>query len=997
VGLTVPLTGTVAAGDVHVVANTLSGPTLLALADQTAGGGWFNGDDALVLRHGDVVVDSFGQVGFDPGTEWGSGATSSQDNTVRRLASVCVGDTNTGDAFDPATEWTGFAVDTFDGLGSHTAACGDVEPIAPVINEFSVNTVGSTDVEYLEVLGEPGTDLSGYSILEVEGDTAAVPPLGLVDGVFPLGTTDADGRFLVQLANGDIENGTVSLLLVAGFTGAAGNDLDVENDGVLDAGLAFEVVDAVAVNDGGIGDAAYGGTVLGVSYDGQPFAPGGASRIPDGTDTDSPADWVRNDFDLAGIPGNPGTLVAGEALNTPGAENATEVDPGPGGDDADCAAPIVTIGSVQGTTDVSPAVGTKVQLEGVVVGDFQTGGFDGYYLQDAGDGNTATSDGIFVFASGGIDVALGDEVHVVGTVSEFFGMTEITPTGLAAVEVCATGAALPPAAEVTLPADPVSYEPIEGMRVTLPQDLKIQEYFEFGQFGTITLGTERHMQPTAVYDAGSPEAIALAAANARDTITLDDGRSAQNPDPAIHPNGEVFTLDNTFRGGDLVSNATGVLDYRFDTWGVQPTQGADFTSVNPRPAVPEVGGTTTVASFNVLNYFTTLNDRGANTAEEFDRQEAKIVSAISQLDADVVGLIEIENNGGTAVNTLVAALNDVMGAGTYDAIDTGVVGTDAITTAFIYKPAKVEPVGEFAVLDTSVDPRFLDDFNRPALAQTFVDLGTGGDVTVVVNHLKSKGSDCNAVGDPTDPNGQGNCNGVRTAAAEALVDWLATGPTGAEPGRDLIIGDLNSYDKEDPIQVLTSPEAGYTDLTLRDQGEFAYSYVFDGQLGYLDYALAGSGIADEVVGSEHWNINSDEPSLIDYDMTFKKPAQDALFAPDAFRSSDHDPVLIGLDLTPPDTTAPELTATPSPEAVFPPNNKWRTVTIDLEATDDSGGEVTVELVEATADGNRGDIRVISDTEVQVLAKAGATYTLVYEATDPSGNTTTETVRIRVGR
>ena len=110
-------------------------------------------------------------------------------------------------------------------------------------------------------------------------------------------------------------------------------------------------------------------------------------------------------------------------------------------------------------------------------------------------------------------------------------------------------------------------------------------------------------------------------------------------------------------GGDLLTNVTGVLDYHFGGWSVQPTEAADYTAGNPRPEVPEVGGEVTVASFNVLNYFTTLGYRGAESAEEFDRQEAKIVSAIAEIDADVVGLIEIENNG-TAVPTLVDALND---------------------------------------------------------------------------------------------------------------------------------------------------------------------------------------------------------------------------------------------------------------------------------------------------------------------------------------------------
>ncbi|WP_248305522.1 ExeM/NucH family extracellular endonuclease [Agromyces sp. H66] len=978
-GTTVALTGTVAPGDVHVVAHGSASAGVLAVADQTSSASWYNGDDAIVLTRGDAVVDAIGQVGFDPGSQWGTGLVSTADNTLRRMASVCVGDTDQTDVFDPALEWEGYATDTFDGLGAHF--CGEVGPQEPVINEFSSSTAG-TDVEYVEVLVEPGTDLSDFRVLEIEGDGGS--SLGVVDEVVSLDAADADGRSITWLAANTLENGTVSLLLVTGFAGALGDDLDADDDGVLDDVAGLTVVDSIAVHDGGASDFAYGDTVLTAEYDGLPFAPGGASRIPDGTDTDSTADWVRNDFDLAGIPGRTGSLVAGEAANTPGARNSLTVVvvPLP---PADCAAPTVTIGSVQGPGDASPVVGASVQIEGVVTGDFQVGGFEGYYLQDAGDGDAATSDGIFVYAPTGLDVAEGDVVHIAGTVSEFFGMTEVTATANA---ICASGEALPTAAEFSLPAGPADYEPLEGMRVTLPQTLSILEFFEYGRYGLITVGTDRQHQPTAVYDAGSPEAIALAEENALNRITIDDGRSEENPDPAIHPNGAEFTLDNLFRGGDLVTNVTGVLDYRFDTWAVQPTQGADFDVANPRPEAPVVGGSTTVASFNVLNYFTTFGSRGASDAVEFERQQDKIVSAISQLDADIVGLIEIENNGDTAVSALVDALNAEMGAGTYNFISTGVLGTDVITTALIYKPAEVTPAGDHAVLDESVDPRWIDDHNRPALAQAFTDNQTGGDVAVVVNHLKSKGSAC--AGEPQDPNGQGNCNIVRTEAAAAMVDWLATGPTAAAPGRELIIGDLNSYDQEDPIQVLT--EAGYTDLLLRDQGEYAYSYVFDGQLGYLDYGLAGTGLVDDVVEATTWAVNADEPSLIDYDMTFKKPAQDALYASDAYRSSDHDPVLIGLEL---DNTAPELEVTADPEAVFPPDAQWHTVEFDIDATDNSGRDVTVELVGIEATGHKADYRIVSDTEVELLARQGAVYVATFEATDAAGNTTTVEVTVRV--
>ncbi len=179
----------------------------------------------------------------------------------------------------------------------------------------------------------------------------------------------------------------------------------------------------------------------------------------------------------------------------------------------------------------------------------------------------------------------------------------------------------------------------------------------------------------------------------------------------------------------------------------------------------------------------------------------------------------------------------LMGAGTYAYLDTGIIGTDEIKVAFIYKPASVSLMGGYAILDSTVDPRFIDTKNRPALAQTFQDNTTGGVFTVVVNHLKSKGSDCDDLGDPDLGDGAGNCNLTRKAAAEALVDWLATDPTGSGDADFLIIGDLNAYDKEDPIDAIklgSDDMAGtaddYTDLLYQFIGEYAYSYVFDGQL-----------------------------------------------------------------------------------------------------------------------------------------------------------------------
>jgi hypothetical protein len=174
---------------------------------------------------------------------------------------------------------------------------------------------------------------------------------------------------------------------------------------------------------------------------------------------------------------------------------------------------------------------------------------------------------------------------------------------------------------------------------------------------------------------------------------------------------------------------------------------------------------------------------------------------------------------------------------------------------------------------------------------------------VVVNHLKSKGSDCNDVGDPDIGDGQGNCNVTRTNAAQALVDWLATDPTGSGDADFLIMGDLNSYAQEDPIDAVRAgadDTAGtfddYTNLIAQYQGPYAYSYVFDGQAGYLDHALASATLAAQVTGTADWHINADEPDILDYDTSFKPAAQDALYEPNAYRSSDHDAVVVGLNL-----------------------------------------------------------------------------------------------------
>jgi predicted extracellular nuclease len=280
-----------------------------------------------------------------------------------------------------------------------------------------------------------------------------------------------------------------------------------------------------------------------------------------------------------------------------------------------------------------------------------------------------------------------------------------------------------------------------------------------------------------------------------------------------------------------------------------------------------------------------LDCRGANTATELSRQRQKILAALSAINADVVGLNELENNSSAAIADLVNGLNALLGTGTYSYVNTGTIGTDAIKVGLIYKSSRVALVGSHAILNSSVDSDFIDTLNRPVLAQTFRHVGTSEVFTVAVNHLKSKGSAC--AGDPDTGDLQGNCNLTRLAAAEAEAAWLASDPTNSDDPDFLLIGDFNSYAKEDPIAALEA--ANYVSLVPLFLGPNAYSYVFEGQSGYLDHAFASSHLANKIGKVTEWHVNADEPRMLDYNQEFN-PAY--LFQPNAYRSADHDPIIV---------------------------------------------------------------------------------------------------------
>ncbi|MBK1988118.1 ExeM/NucH family extracellular endonuclease [Sphaerospermopsis aphanizomenoides BCCUSP55] len=628
-----------------------------------------------------------------------------------------------------------------------------------------------------------------------------------------------------------------------------------------------------------------------------------------------------NAVDDAVVDGSQNVVIAANANNFVGATANITVT------DNDFA--IAKIHDIQGNgATFNTAFSGTQTIEGIVTRAFLGASqLNGFYVQEEdadADGDSTTSEAIFVYDPTGLFTGnVGDKVRVTGTVGEYTstssGVTSSLTQLSSITSVVDLGAnVLPTVTNIQLPVTSVTdLESYEGMLVNLSAgtgSLTVTEHFQLGRFGQVLLsatgasnqsGTDGRLEQYTQFNAPSVSGYAAYLAEiAKREIILDDGSSTQNPDPILFGrNGQPLSASNTLRGGDTVDSITGILDQRFEGYRIQTSTGVNFTGTNSRPHTsPNVGGTLKVASFNVLNYFNGNGagggfptPRGAENLTEFNRQRDKIIQAIINSGADVMGLMEMENDGygsTSAIQDLVNGLNAIAGAGTYAFINPGTsLGTDQITVALIYKPGQVTFVGAAATMADGYGTGAFDVVGRKPLAQTFQQNSNGEQFTVVVNHFKSKGSSSGGVGDNDIGDGQGFSNGTRTRQAQDLAAWLATNPTGTTDSDYLIIGDLNAYAQENPLTTLAT--AGYNNLLPNT----SYSYVFDGQWGSLDHALANSSLAAQVTGAEKWHINSDEPTVLDYNTNFKSVGQQtSLYNADQYRASDHDPVIIGLNL-----------------------------------------------------------------------------------------------------
>lgn len=773
-----------------------------------------------------------------------------------------------------------------------------------IINEF-YGRGGSANQPYTHKFVElynptdAAVDLSGTS-LQYRRATGT----GNATGVTALsGTVPAEGYFLVQLP-ANAGNGeslpTPDLVSTINPSGTTGTIFLAETTTATSPDNLDLVIDKLGYG----GSNSPEGTAA--AYPGGNSTPGSLNRTNYVDTDDNAADFT---FSEQVTPQNSGG-------------DGGDPDPGPDPEPVE-----LTIAEIQGTGSATPYAGQEVITQGVVTAAYPTGGFRGVYLQTPGTGGTAkspgdASDGLFVFSDWAAEnLAIGDCVDIEGTAGEFNGLTQLSQVFATTVDDCA---AVTPTPLDTLPGTDAEKEVYEGMLVHPQGTYTITNNYALNQYGQIGLavGDEPLYQATDVVEPGAA-AEAYEAQNLLKYITLDDGSSwnyLSNSTAQDSPLPYLSAEEPHRTGSRVTFDQPVILDYRFQ-WNYQPTGqvvGSDsahdpIISEDDREyAAPAVGGNIQIGAFNVLNYFTDLGEdeegcqfyadrdgnpvatnfcevRGAYSQAAFSDQQAKIVTAINKLDADVLGLQEIEANSAlsykdlprdTAMAALVEALNEDADYTRWAYVPSPVgqvpANEDIIRTGFIYNPSTVQLLGPSQIL---LDDAFANA--RYPLAQKFKARQTGKPFVAINNHFKSKGSG------EDDGTGQGLANPSREAQAAALTTWVEEV---YDDEAVFLMGDFNAYSRETPVQIMEA--AGYTN-TVRTYEPDSATYQFSGRLGSLDHIFANEKAMRLVTGAAVWDINGDESIAFQYSRRNYNVTD--FHSDDEFASSDHDPTVVGLD------------------------------------------------------------------------------------------------------
>ncbi|MCD1287382.1 MULTISPECIES: ExeM/NucH family extracellular endonuclease [unclassified Brevibacterium] len=805
------------------------------------------------------------------------------------------------------------------------AAPATAATISDAADAVRISEIAYTlDTDFIEIAADPGTDVSGWTIgsvtrggsVQAEENTTTLPE----------NTTVGDsGALAVEVP---ITNSVKSGNAADGDYGSSAYAIDSE-DSLVD----FEQ----------IGGTVGGKGVTGTKGKHTPEPVVGQEAEPTGT-TASTGQSIQ--------------LINGVWKSQAPTPNALPGDDGDDDDnDGDTPDDVTPIAEIQGTGAESPLQGESVRTRGVITAAYPEGGLNGYYIQTPGTGGAedetpGASDGVFVYSPDTVDeVNIDDHVEVTGTVSERYGQTQMSVSAKN-FEVLSEPAEAVKPVEDEFPTDAAEREALEGMLLQPGGELTVADNYNTNTYGEVVLapGEGTLPQATDVARPGTEEAKAIEAENLEREVVLDDGATVNflNDDKDV-PLPYVSKDEPVRVGATATITSPVVLGFDHEKWRFQPTTrltGENAEAIQPasfsdtRTEAPEeIGGQVSLASFNVLNYFTTTGDqlegcqyyddregnhitvrggcdaRGAANAESLKRQETKIVTAINKLDTSVVSLMEIENSAAfdedrdAALATLVERLNQAAGSEKWDFVPSPAevpADEDVIQGALIYQPAEVAPQEDSTILDDE------DAFSnaREPLSQAFAPKDEAGEVeeektfVTLSNHFKSKGSG-EGPGNEDNGDGQGASNADRVKQAKSLVKFAGEQQKAADSDYVFMLGDFNSYTQEDPMQVFY--EAGFKDVAAEKTEKS--TYVYQSRTGSLDHVLAldtsggrsqatgaeadlPTSAFDAITGADVWNINSVESLALEYSR-FNYNVAD-LYAPDQFRASDHDPVVVGL-------------------------------------------------------------------------------------------------------
>lgn len=544
---------------------------------------------------------------------------------------------------------------------------------------------------------------------------------------------------------------------------------------------------------------------------------------------------------------------------------------------ASCDAQTTAIAAIQGSRPASSMTGKQVTVQGVVT---LVQGGQGLYIEEPdSDRDDSTSNAIFVKTDSlAGNITRGSWISVTGKVTELkMGRNSLTSlTDVGDLTECASGQTLP-LTNIELPLTGLEREALEGMRIQLDDGLTVTDNYQLsrGKFSVSANGFQ--YVATEIMPPGSEAA------------NHDRDNRAYTLPVMLTENPESFSV---LPNGTAINNVTGVVSHDDRVLRVtleSMLKGESQTFSTPGKAVE---GELRVVVMNLHNYFNGdgrggefPTPRGAKTLAEFNLQRQRLGAAIQILNPHILAVQELENDGFGPVSAAADFLALVEKATNSDwgvaRPPMDVTSTDQITVALFYRDDLLETVGP---TQTLTGPEFKR--SRQPLAQVFRQHQGSEEILVAVNHLKSKGSCPDSGMDTNQKDGQACWNSMRVAAAEKMSAWVKSLSESSGISHSLILGDMNAYRQEDPIEVIRA--AGFIELMDREGGsdddtDRVYSFIYKGQAGTMDYAFASPSLQQRVQRAFIWNINAALPA----NMEMPEPWM---------RFSDHDPVVVDIRL-----------------------------------------------------------------------------------------------------